>query len=144
MNQPVIFYADDDIDDLLLFREAADDFPGTVITFENGDKMVSSLQDFMPKPSIIFVDLNMPLKSGFEVVREIRQSEHFHHIPVIVLSTASDHFNVDKVRRCGADYYIPKPSSFSKLRSSLQYALSIDWRNFNPPADGFLHQHGAE
>src|SRR5690606_16975102 len=121
-----------------------DDFPGIIITFENGDKMVTSLQDFMPMPSIIFVDLNMPRKSGFDIVREIKGSENLRNIPVVVLSTASDHFNVDKVWHCGANYYIPKPSSFCKLRHSLQYAFNIDWHNFKPSLEGFLHDHSAK
>jgi response regulator RpfG family c-di-GMP phosphodiesterase len=141
MNRPVIFYADDDDDDRLLFKEAAETIPGTVILFESGVKMVSSLRQFMPRPSIIFVDLNMPVKSGFEIVQELKESKSLKNIPVVVLSTASDPYNVDKVRNCGANYYIPKPPSFCKLRRSLEFAFKIDWHNFRPPFEEFLHRH---
>jgi len=143
MNYPVIFYADDDDDDRLFFKEAAETIPGTVVLFESGIKMVSALELFMPTPSIIFIDLNMPVKSGFEIMKELKDRDDLKNIPVVVLSTASDHYNVKKCRDCGASYYIPKPLSFCKLRHSLEHTLKIDWRKFRPSVDGFMHKHRA-
>jgi len=142
MNNRIIFYADDDCDDRLLFEEAAATIPGKVVLFESGINLLASLQQFIPAPSIIFMDLNMPGKSGFEIVAEIKGCDRFKNIPVVVLSTASDHYNINKVRNCGANFFISKPTSFVKLRLSIEHTFKIDWGKFAPSIDDFYYRPG--
>ncbi len=63
-----------------------------------------------PAPSLVFVDLNMPVKNGFDVNKDIRSSKNFKDIPIIVLSTSSDSASVSKSESLGANYCIQKPS----------------------------------
>lgn len=66
-------------------------------------------------PDLILLDLNMPLKDGREVLREIKSDPSLRGIPTIVMTTSADD---DDLRYCydtGANSYIIKPSSYSEL-----------------------------
>lgn len=129
---PVIFYADDDEDDIFLFKEAAENINAHVESFLLGESMLDAMHNPPPQPIIVFVDLNMPQKSGYELIHEIKSSPFFRDLPVIVLSTANDPRTVNVARRAGADYFITKPHSRKELQSAIEHALSIDWITEKP------------
>ena len=93
-----------------------------------------------PSPEVIFLDLNMPRKNGFECLMEIRRMEKFRHIPIIIFSTSSQPDIVNKVYQNGASFYLPKPNSYSKLKRSIATVLSINWDDFKgqPSRDRFI------
>src|ERR1700712_2899640 len=93
-----IFYADDDVDDLDFFIEATQDMLESVSLFELGDKMLQVLRNPPPKPSIIFLDLNMPAKSGFDVLKEIKASPAFGDVPVLILTTSISPVDIAKCK----------------------------------------------
>ena len=123
----MLYYADDDSDDLLIFSEVASALGAEVKLFNNGEKLLGAMLDKNVNPSIVFVDLNMPGKSGNEVIAEIRASSRWKKIPTVVLSTASDQYNIEKSRAVGADLYMTKFTSITKLRDAIQHALNRDW-----------------
>ena len=137
-----IFYTDDDIDDRDIFIDAARQVSESlqVITQKGGDELISLLNSPPPFPKIIFLDLNMPVKNGYEVLREIRQSERTKSLPVIIFSTSDDEKAINSTRQMGANLYITKPSSFSSLKKAIQYSLSIDWGLFNPSSEDFVYR----
>ncbi|HEY0091609.1 MAG TPA: response regulator [Flavobacterium sp.] len=122
-----IFYVDDDTDDLELFLEVSRTLELEVLLFSRGDKMLKTLLNPPPKPSIVFVDLNMPEISGYEVIENIKTSEFLNDIPIVVLSTASDSGSVFKSRKSGASYYIKKPTSVNQLEQAIKHVMGIDW-----------------
>jgi CheY-like chemotaxis protein len=63
-----------------------------------------------PPPDIIFLDLNMPFKSGLECLKEIRETPKLKEIPVVIFSTRGNNDVVDITYRQGYNYYIFKPS----------------------------------
>ena len=136
----IIFYADDDIDDLEFFIDALEERRDSVSLFELGDKMLQALRNPPPKPSIIFLDLNMPIKSGFDILREINLSPAFRDIPVLILTTSINENDVIRAKELGARMYIRKPTSIIELKKTMTYILSIDWENFNPTAKEFLYK----
>ncbi len=74
------------------------------------------------RPDLILMDLNMPLKSGKECLVEIKTSEKYSKIPVIILSTTDDQIDIDYCKANGAVNYFRKPVSFAgtvKLVSDL-------------------------
>lgn len=74
-------------------------------------------------PNLILLDLNMPKKSGIEVLREIKADERLKHIPVVVLTTSDDDRDVLEVYRLGASCYIRKPAGldgFAKLLAAIE------------------------
>ena len=141
----MVYLADDDPDDRLLFEEALMEVSKNVelTTANNGEQLMKILDNVAsPLPHLIFLDLNMPLKNGFECLDEIRKDKKLKNIPVVIFSTSSQKEAVDKVYNKGADYYICKPDSFHKLKEVLDRMFSIDLSGNSPrPArEDFLIQ----
>lgn len=137
-----IFYADDDEDDLVMFKDAAQQVSESVkvLTQHNGKELLRLLNNPPPFPTLVFLDLNMPVKNGYEVLQEIKESELTRHIPVIIFSTSDDEKAINKTRQMGACLYIPKPSSFNSLKMAIQHALSINWGTFKPSTENFVYR----
>ena len=124
-----IFLADDDTDDCLIFGEALKALNEGVeltITYD-GVQLLSTLDETVPPPPyVIFLDLNMPRKNGFEALSEIRRNDKFKDIPVVILSTASNPDIIEKTFHLGANYFVRKPSTFSQLSEAIKTVLSLD------------------
>jgi CheY-like chemotaxis protein len=135
---PVIFYADDDRDDLELFEMAAFSLKVNIRLFSYAAEMLDEIKELPEKPSIIFVDLNMPMISGYEVITILKENNI--NIPVVVLSTTQHPVSIAQAKDAGASYYITKPTSITKLQKAIDYVLGIDWDSFKPTMEEFAHQ----
>lgn len=130
-SQKIIFHADDDEDDRLLFMDAVNELnmPIKVKQAEDGQKLLNCL--YSPEleiPEIVFLDINMPGKSGFECLEEIRNAEDpLKQMKIIMLSTSSNIENVELSYELGADLYAVKPSTFQGLKSLLAEILTLEW-----------------
>lgn len=72
----------------------------------NGEEALEILQDFVP--SIIILDLVMPVKNGFEVLRAVRQDARLKEVPVIVATNLGEEQYIVKAKEMGANDYILK------------------------------------
>lgn len=135
-----LFYIDDDSDDLDFFSLACDDLGESVRLFNLPEAFFNSLQNPPPKPSIIFLDLNMPLVSGFEIIEELRRSKSFSEVPIIIYSTAADTKTVAQCRELGASMYVIKPTSLKLLKEVIKFVIDIDWENHTINDENFLYQ----
>lgn len=143
LKRNVIFYVDDDPDDLDIFQDVIGTLGKSATLFENGADLLKTLKDPPAENSIIFLDLNMPVMSGFEVLEAIRKGLKLQTIPIVVLSTGSDLFSIETSRSLGADFYICKPSSPKEMYNAIAYALQADFSSEVKPfvyCDGLL-QH---
>ncbi len=61
------------------------------------------------KPDLVFTDLMMPIKDGYEVCKEIRADEHLKDIILIILTARGQETDVEKGLAAGADDYVMKP-----------------------------------
>ncbi len=68
-----------------------------------------------PRPDIVLLDLNLPRKSGLEVLSEIKDDPLLQAIPVVVLTTSQDEEDIAKSYRSHANCYISKPVDFNKF-----------------------------
>lgn len=68
-----------------------------------------------PRPDIILLDLNLPRKSGLEVLQEIKTSPEFQNIPVIILTTSHAEGDVLKTYEHHANCYLTKPVDFNQF-----------------------------
>ena len=127
-----ILLAEDDEDDYFLFCEAIKDFQGSLSLnwVRNGEELIAELTHH--KTDIIFLDINMPLKNGFECLREIRSDDSLKKIPVIIYSTSDDTKLIDSMYNAGANLYLCKPIEFKKLKGRIHKAISIDWEKQTP------------
>ena len=123
-----LLLADDDIDDRIFFKEALEELPinSTLTTVKDGVELMHLLNtELNDLPDILFLDLNMPRKTGFECLSEIKLSHKLKDLPIIILSTSFDHAVVNLLYKNGAHYYIRKPSEFSKLKQIIYEAISL-------------------
>ena len=124
-----LFLAEDDDEDKELFTyiisEISPDIKISVAN--NGIKFMSLLDNATQLPDFIFLDLNMPLKTGFECLQEIKNSEKWKQIKTIILSTSSYPEQIEEVYKLGADLYLEKPNSYSRFKDSLSKCLQMDW-----------------
>ncbi|RYZ24164.1 MAG: response regulator [Chitinophagaceae bacterium] len=94
MNKDSVLWADDDADDLRIFNEAADEINHEleIITVQNGRELLDFLRDAVANddlPSMIIMDMNMPLVSGREALAEIKNDEKLREIPIAVFTTSN-------------------------------------------------------
>jgi CheY-like chemotaxis protein len=82
-----------------------------------------------PRPDLILLDLNLPKKSGAEVLEHIKKCDQMRMIPVVVLTTSDREEDVARCYKHGANSYLTKPVQFEdclKLISEIQeYWLDI-------------------
>ena len=82
-------------------------------------------------PYLVILDLNMPGKDGREALREIRENNRTRHIPVIMMSTSHNEYDIKFTYKAGANTYFSKPSSFQELvvlcRRITDYWSSARW-----------------
>ncbi len=62
-----------------------------------------------PLPSLVLLDLKLPKKSGFEVLRWLRGVEGLKRTPVVVLTSSQEQHDIDRAYDCGANAYLVKP-----------------------------------
>ena len=72
-------------------------------------------RDLYPSPVAILLDLNMPLVSGFEVLKWIRGRPEFAALPVVVFTSSSREEDKVRARELGADEFVEKPQSMRKF-----------------------------
>ena len=140
--QKFIYIADDDEDARMLFLDALMelDHPASVKEAQDGQELINALYDSIKQlPEIIFLDINMPGKSGFDCLKEIRTSQQdFKHIRVVMFSTSRNQANIDLSYELGADFYAVKPSSFPGLKDLLKRIFEIDWNSVPKNQHEFL------
>lgn len=111
---PYILYADDDPDDQLFFSELLSKLPVRVKTyiFDNGLHLLQhldTLPDSYRRPSLVILDINMPVMDGITTLKTIRNDEKFNETPVMMYSTSS---SIVEKKRCiefGANNFLSKP-----------------------------------
>jgi CheY-like chemotaxis protein len=79
-------------------------------------------------PDILFLDLKMPVVSGFDVLEWIGRASHCCNLKVIVLSGSNDAADGQRARELGAADYVVKPISTDDLRMHLQALCPIQGR----------------
>lgn len=123
-----LLLADDDEDDSMLFHEALEELSVLAeLTVVHNGKV---LMDLLSKkgnyiPTALFLDLNMPLKNGFECLSEIKTDIRLSNLPVIIISTSYDAEVVSMLYDNGAYLFIRKPAEFTKLKKVIRETLEI-------------------
>ena len=122
-----LLLADDDIDDCNFFKEALDEIslPTRLTVVNNGDQLMSLLTKPENLYHILFLDLNMPRKNGYECLSEIKLNKNLNQLHVIIFSTSIENDIVNLIYEKRAQYYIRKPSEFSQLKKVIQQALTL-------------------
>ena len=71
-------------------------------------------------PELILLDLNIPKKDGYDVIRNIRNDPDLYHIPIIVLTSSDDEEDISKSYDLAANAYLTKPTDPADFISLVQ------------------------
>ncbi len=148
-NQQTILLVDDSENDLTLmniaFRRAGLNSPLQVV--HNGEEAIAYLagkgrysdRKQFPLPAVILLDLNMPMKDGFDVLDWLRKQSGLKRLSIIVLTASLRPEDVERAFELGAHSYLVKPAALDDLVAMIRCLR--DWLKLNhfPP----LNEHVA-
>jgi CheY-like chemotaxis protein len=122
-----ILLADDDKDHAILFeRMIKKEYPSMTISYVNdGEQLIYFLH--LNKVDLLFLDLNMPCKNGYECLSEIRKDPSLKNLPIIVYSSSAHMSDIQKSFLHHADFYLVKPFIAEHLQTALKAILSVNW-----------------
>jgi CheY-like chemotaxis protein len=115
-----IFLAEDNPADALLVREALEEHgvEGELIVVSDGEsaiKFIQTIDEGDDCPNLAVIDLNLPKRSGRDVLGAMRLSAKCSSIPIIVLSSSNARQDKDEAAYLGASRYIRKPSRLAEF-----------------------------
>ena len=122
-----VLLADDDYEDCEFFEEAfTAAFPDVKLSIANdGGKLMEYLNcPPVPSADVIFLDLNMPIKTGPECLVEIRANEELKKIIIVVFTTSNSLSDIEKMYDLGANYFVTKPTDYMKLKKLIVEAIN--------------------
>ncbi len=131
-----ILLVEDNPDDAELtriaFAEAGVDYRLHVVG--DGVQALAYLRACVPAelPSLVLLDLNLPKLNGREVLEAIRADPATRSLPVVVLTTSAEPFDVDTVYELGANSYIQKPVEFERFVDVVRQ-IGLYWLALNQP-----------
>jgi CheY-like chemotaxis protein len=115
-----ILQIDDDCDDCSFFLEAVEEVStATYTAIHNPVQALQKLTDKEIRPDLIFLDINMPIMNGLEVLQEIKKKENIKNIPVIIFSTFIPLEVKNRMNDLGIMDYFIKPNDFNALKKIL-------------------------
>ena len=68
-----------------------------------------------PRPELVLLDINMPRKNGFDVLKSIRADEALRTLPVLMLTTSSSDNDIETAYREHANCYLTKPTDIDQF-----------------------------
>jgi CheY-like chemotaxis protein len=120
-----ILYVDDDIDDQDIFCEAVRSINPKVacLVANDGHHALELLNELLIMPDYIFLDLNMPMFNGLQLLQELRTSSKFADVQVIMYSTSTNPKDASECLKLGAIDFIVKPSTFKEVYDKLRRVI---------------------
>lgn len=77
-------------------------------------------RDLHPIPCVVLLDLNLPRRSGFEVLQWIREHPHLKSLPVLIVTSSGHEHDLTRARDLGANDYIMKQADLPRLAHVVQ------------------------
>jgi DNA-binding response OmpR family regulator len=129
MNEPwrgkTILLADDEDNDALLIKRAfrKAEIDAFIHRVKDGEEALGYLRGDVgyrdrlkfPFPDMLLLDLKMPRKSGFEVLKWVREHDQFKRLVTIILTSSRQSMDINKAYDLGANSYLVKPLNFEEL-----------------------------
>ncbi|MFP5439012.1 MAG: response regulator [Bacteroidia bacterium] len=125
-----ILLAEDDRDDRLFFKNAFKDLKiqNRLTICEDGISLMDYLKGAEPLPDILFLDLNMPGKSGMDCLKEIRANLHYRDMSIAIYTSLSHPSIHEDTLSAGANVFIRKPNDLGVLKKILLEVMYINWQ----------------
>lgn len=134
-NVPILLVEDDEIDRLTVARAfQKNKITNPLYTVENGKEALAFLHhedpygdpQHSPRPGIILLDLHMPIMSGIEFLKILKQDEDLRSIPVVVLTTSQEESDQVESFRMSVAGYVIKPLEFGDFVEAIK-TIDLYW-----------------
>jgi CheY-like chemotaxis protein len=125
-----VLAVDDDRDALALIREILEATGATVITADSGQAALDKLS--RAKPDLLVADLGMPVMDGFELIRQIRQSEEHDQLPAIALTAFARSEDRTRALRSGFQLHLAKPIEPGEMMEAIRALARPRFRTGRP------------
>src|SRR5438874_6068528 len=147
-HEPNLLLVDDSDNDLVLMRMAFQkaQFNNPLSVVNDGEQAIAYLHGLgtyadrakSPMPGAVLLDLNMPKKSGFEVLAWARTQPVLKRVPFVILTASMRLEDVERAFDLGASSFLVKPSALEELVSMIRCLR--DWLHINyfPPFNEFV------
>jgi two-component system response regulator len=125
MGMITVLHVEDDLDAAFFLKRAVEkaNLPGDLKHLKDGEEAISHLEKPPSLPDIIFLDLKMPFKDGFEVLAWIKQTSQLSHVPVIILTSSDRDEDLQRAQSMGATAYLTKTVTFSNVVETISEFL---------------------
>lgn len=129
-----IVLADDDVDDRAFFNKALMEIPvpAQLTIVHDGEQLMKYLFANSDRlPDVLFLDLSMPRKTGFECLSEIKENDELKDLPVVVFTTTFgrsvdfEQTMINTLSSIGSLEYVRKPSDFEELKQIIHRVLMM-------------------
>ena len=145
MNDKVILLVEDNPDDAELTRIAFEEAgsPHLIDHVADGAEALDYLfgrgrhaaRASVALPAVVLLDLNLPKLGGREVLQALRAEPRMRGLPVVVLTTSAEPFDIDDVYALGANSYIQKPVEFDRFIEAARQ-IGLYWLGLNQAPGG--------
>lgn len=105
-NQPLVLVAEDDKFYASIYQTKLEREGYRVAIAKDGDEAVAMAAEL--KPSLLLLDLIMPVKDGFEALKELRANPEIQELKVIVFSNLGQEDDIERVKQQGVTDYLVK------------------------------------
>lgn len=126
----MILLVEDNEDDIFFMQRAvkSSGIEATMVVAQNGQAAIDYLSGTgeyadrarFPYPTLILLDLKMPLRSGLEVLEWIRTQPPLQTLLVLILTTSREESDVERAYRLGANSFLVKPPSIEELNDLMR------------------------
>jgi CheY-like chemotaxis protein len=113
MNMAKVIVCDDSLAELKLVESVLSAGGHQIITCVNGDGVEALASS--EQPDLILLDVVMPTRNGYEILRKLRRDETTKNIPVCILSSKQEPTDIEWGKRQGANDYLTKPYTSDAL-----------------------------
>ncbi|MGB3534548.1 MAG: ATP-binding protein [Microcoleaceae cyanobacterium] len=120
-----ILVVDDKFENRLVLQNMLEPLGFKIIIAEDGQQEIDRAQ--ITRPDLILTDLVMPIKSGFEAIKEIRKIDEIKNTPIIAVSASVLDLDKNKSQNAGCNDFLAKPVEQQKLLATLKYYLNLEW-----------------
>lgn len=130
MSVPPILYAEDNSDDIFFMQRALEKagLPNPLVAVRDGKQAIDYLageepftyREKHPLPSLLLLDLGLPIRSGFEVLHWVRAHPTLRNLNVVIVSASAQETDIDLAGKIGVLDYVVKPTRPARLVEIVQ------------------------
>jgi two-component system alkaline phosphatase synthesis response regulator PhoP len=121
-----ILIVDDEPHLRMLIQQALEDLEDDgveLLTATNGEEALDTIRD--EQPNLVFLDVMMPKKNGFDVCHSVKKELGLGHIHIILLTAKGQEFDRQRGQEVGADLYMTKPFDPDALLEKARAVLGL-------------------